>query len=87
MKKLFLLAAFVLTGMLAQAQQALWGGSQLVSPEIHDNNTVTFRLRAPKAVKVQVTGDFLPTQKIKTPFGEFDGPGYADLVEKEGVWE
>ena len=87
MKKLFLLAAFVLTGMLAQAQQALWGGSQLVSPEIHDNNTVTFRLKAPKAVKVQVTGDFLPTQKIKTPFGEFDGPGYADLVEKEGVWE
>src|SRR5574344_1139994 len=87
MKKLFLLAAFVLTGMLAQAQQALWGGSQLVSPEIHDNNTVTFRLRAPKAVKVQVTGDLLPTQKIKTPFGEFAGPGYADLVEKEGVWE
>ena len=48
MKKLFRLAAFVLTGMLAQAQQALWGGSQLVSPEIHDNNTVTFRLKAPK---------------------------------------
>src|SRR5574344_2195603 len=88
MKKLFLLAAFVLTGMLAQAQQALWGGSQLVSPEIHDNNTVTFRLKAPKAVKVQVTGDFLPTQKIKTPFGEFDGPGIADLTEKkDGVWE
>lgn len=39
----------------------------MVSPEIHDNNTVTFRLKAPKAVKVQVTGDFLPTQKIKTP--------------------
>lgn len=87
MKKLFFLAAFVLTGMLAQAQQALWGGSQIVSPEIHENNTVTFRLKAPKAVKVQVTGDFLPTQKMKTPFGEFEGPGYADLVEKEGVWE
>ena len=60
----------------------------MVSPEIHDNNTVTFRLKAPKAVKVQVTGDFLPTQKIKTPFGEFDGPGVADLKEnKDGVWE
>lgn len=70
------------------AQQALWGGAPVVSPEIHDNNTVTFRLKAPKAVKVQVTGDFLPTQKIKTPFGEFDGPGVADLKEgKEGVWE
>ena len=70
------------------AQQALWGGAPVVSPEIHDNNTVTFRLKAPKAVKVQVTGDFLPTQKIKTPFGEFDGPGVADLNEnKDGVWE
>ncbi len=59
----------------AMAQQALWGNAPLVSPEIHENQTVTFRLRAPKAVKVQVTGDFL----LK---------GVADLMEnKEGVWE
>ena len=59
----------------ALAQQALWGNAPVVSPEIHENNTVTFRLRAPKAVKVQVTGDFL-------------AKGVADLVEnKEGVWE
>lgn len=72
----------------AFAQQALWGGSQIVSPQVNDNNTVTFRLRAPKAVTVQVTGDFLPTQAIDTPFGKFDGPGVADLKEgKDGVWE
>lgn len=71
----------------ANAQQALWGGSQIISPEINPDNTVTFRLQAPKAVKVQVTGDFLPTQKVQTPFGEFDAPGVADLVEKDGVWE
>lgn len=59
----------------ALAQQALWGGSKLVSPEIHENKTVTFRIKAPKAVKVQVLGDFL-------------SKGVADLVEnKEGVWE
>ena len=59
----------------ALAQQALWGNAPVVSPEIHENKTVTFRLRAPKAVKVQVTGDFL-------------AKGVADLVEnKEGVWE
>ena len=59
----------------ALAQQALWGNAPVVSPEIYENNTVTFRLRAPKAVKVQVTGDFL-------------AKGVADLVEnKEGVWE
>lgn len=33
-------------------------------------------------------GRFLADTKIKTPFGEFDGPGIADLTEnKDGVWE
>ena len=88
MKRFLFLSAMLLVCAMTFAQQALWGGAPVVSPEIHDNNTVTFRLKAPKAVKVQVTGDFLPTQKIKTPFGEFDGPGVADLKEgKDGVWE
>ena len=88
MKKILLLSVLLLVGVMTYAQQALWGGAPVVSPEIHDDNTVTFRLKAPKAVKVQVTGDFLPTQKITTPFGEFDGPGVADLKEgKDGVWE
>lgn len=88
MKRFLFLSAMLLVCAMTFAQQALWGGVPVVSPEVHDNNTVTFRLKAPKAVKVQVTGDFLPTQKIKTPFGEFDGPGVADLTEnKDGVWE
>ena len=82
MKRISILSALLLMCAMTFAQQALWGGAPVVSPEIHDNNTVTFRLKAPKAVKVQVTGDFLPTQKIKTPFG------VADLKEnKDGVWE
>ena len=65
----------LLMPVAALAQQALWGNAPVMSPEIHENKTVTFRLRAPKAVKVQVTGDFL-------------AKGVADLVEnKEGVWE
>ena len=88
MRKILFFSVLMLVCTVAFAQQALWGGAPVISPEIHDNNTVTFRLKAPKAVKVQVTGDFLPTQKIKTPFGEFDGPGVVDLKEgKEGVWE
>lgn len=88
MKRFLFLSAMLLVCAMTFAQQALWEGAPVVSPEVHDNNTVTFRLKAPKAVKVQVTGDFLPTQKIKTPFGEFDGPGVADLTEnKDGVWE
>lgn len=73
------------------AQQALFGNSNIVSPEIHPDNTVTFRVAAPKAIRVQVTGDFLPTQKIEVNMGErkmtVDAPGTADLVEKNGVWE
>ena len=87
MKKYILLSFMAAFAFCANAQQALWGGSQIVSPEVHPDNTVTFRLVAPKAVKVQVTGDFLPTEKVQTPYGEFDAPGTADLVEKDGVWE
>ena len=57
------------------AQQTLWENASVVSPEINENNTVTFRLRAPKAVKVQVVGDCITK-------------GVADMVaNKEGVWE
>lgn len=87
MKKLILTLAFVFVCIMTQAQQALWDGSPIVSPEIHPDNTVTFRLFAPKAVKVQVTGDFLPPQKVRTPRGDADAPGTADMIEENGVWE
>ena len=88
MKKLFFLSALLLMSVVTFAQQALWGGAPVVSPEIHDDNTVTFRLKAPKAIKVQVTGDFLPAIPIETPRGIWEGPGIADLKEgKDGVWE
>lgn len=88
MKKIILFAAAAVMTLAANAQQALWGASQIVSPEVHPDNTVTFRLKAPNAKEVKVTGDFLPTEKIKTPFGEFDGPGSAALVKNaDGVWE
>lgn len=88
MKKLITLTAFLLLCATIFAQEALWGVAPVVSPEIHENNTVTFRLKAPKAVKVQVTGDFLPTQKVATSNGSYDAPGTADLKEgANGVWE
>ncbi len=87
MKKIFLSAAMLLTCSLACAQQALWGVAPVVSPEIHEDNTVTFRLKAPEASRVEVTGDFLPTQKIETPYGNFDAPGVAQLTQTDGVWQ
>lgn len=74
--------------MSAYAQQSLWGGQQINSPEINSDNSVTFRFYAPKAIKVQVTGDFLPPTPVEYNGFKFDIPGFADLVEKEGgVWE
>lgn len=48
MKRISILSALLLMCAMTFAQQALWGGAPVVSPEIHDNNTVTFRLKAPK---------------------------------------
>lgn len=90
MKKFFIFAAFCLAGLVAHAQQNLsWGqGPQVASPDVHADNTVTFNLIAPEAQKVQITGDFLPTQKIKIDgYGEYDAPGVVDLVKNDkGVW-
>ncbi len=84
MKRLIALTVALLIGVTMFAQQALWGTAPVVSPEIHDNNTVTFRFKAPKAVRVQLTGDFLPVQKN----AKFEAPGIVDLKEgQEGVWE
>lgn len=88
MRRITVLFVCMLFGITVFAQQALFGGQNIISPEIHEDNTVTFRFYAPKAIKVQVTGDFLPTQKMETQFGLVDVPGTADLTEgKDGIWE
>ena len=92
MKKIAIALAAALIGLSASAQQALWGGPQVESPVINADGTVTFRYQAPKAVKVEVTGDFLPTQKVEMDFGgnkmSFDAPGVRELKEgANGVWE
>lgn len=90
MKKTILsLLALAVIGS-AGAQEALWGGGQLTSPEVHADGTVTFRFAAPAAEKVEITGDFLPTQKVDTPYGVFDAPGVAELTRCEWggkIWE
>ena len=92
MKKIALLAAALLIGASAFAQQALYGGQQTESPVINADGTVTFRYQAPKAVKVEVTGDFLPTEKVEVEFNgqkmSYDAPGVGVLKEgRGGVWE
>ena len=72
MRKTLFLAVSLFMSLSMFAQQALWDRAPVVSPEIHADNTVTFRLKAPKAVSVQVVSDF----------------GRAEMKEtKDGVWE
>ena len=92
MKKIFVAIAALCIGLSASAQQALFGGPSVESPVINPDGTVTFRFQAPKAIKVEVTGDFLPTQKMEVEFGGqkmvYDAPGVGVFKEgKGGVWE
>lgn len=88
MKKISVLAALLFIYSFTSAQQALWGGGNIISPQIHDDHSVTFRLSAPHAKSVQVTGDFLPTQKVDAPVGKYDAPGTANMtLNKDSVWE
>ena len=68
-KKVFSTAIVAMFAMASFAQQTLFGGNDIVSPEINNDGTVTFRLVAPKAVRVQITGDFLPNVKVQSPMG------------------
>ena len=88
LKRISTLALGALMAMGLYAQQNLsWAQMPVVSPEINADNSVTFRVLAPQAQKVQITGDMLPTRKIDTPMGKFDAPGVADLVKDDkGVW-
>ena len=90
MKKLLIIAASLLWGAALFAQQALVPGTGIVSPEINPDNSVTFRYYNPKAITVQVSGDFLPTEKVTyTVEGRvrtMDVPFKADLIEQNGLW-
>lgn len=87
-KRLFIMAITLVFAVNCFAQQALVASSDITSPVINKDNTVTFKIYAPKAVKVEVQGDFLTPIKRKTSFGYMDGPGIAEMKEGEnGIWE
>ena len=92
MKRILVIGAALLLGLSAQAQQALFGGPQAESPVINPDGTVTFRYQAPKAVRVTVSGDFLPTQKMEFEMNgqkvSYEAPGVGVFREgPNGVWE
>ena len=90
MKRIITIAAALLVAGSAFAQQALVPGTGIVSPEINPDNSVTFRYYNPKAITVQVSGDFFPTERVTFEMDgrtrTIDNPGKADLVENNGLW-
>lgn len=81
MKKAFvLIAAMLCLCGITCAQQALWSRSNVVSPQINDDRSVTFRLVAPDVDKVSVVGDFTTA--------EGKDVGAAQMTrDDKGVWE
>ncbi len=88
MKRMSLVIFSLFICMSMNAQQALLRGSVIVSPEINPDGTVTFRYQDPKAVKVQITGEFLEPTLVETPRGTMEVTLPVDLEEGDnGIWE
>ena len=82
MKKHFLLigAILMLLNISTEAQQALFGGQEIISPEVNKNNTVTFRVNAPNAKEVKLSGDWMPAEGWT--------PGSVPIQKNDsGIWE
>ena len=78
--KIFSIATMMFALSIASyAQQSLSRGAQIISPEIHENKSVTFRLNAPNASTVTVSGNFLT--------GEGMGSPSTDMKKgNDGIW-
>lgn len=80
MKKIVIfLFSFYFMVVASIAQQSLFGGQQIVSPEIHKDNSVTFRVNAPNANEVKLAGEWMPAEGWT--------PGSAAMQKAEnGIW-
>ena len=73
MKKLQLLAATLLMASAVQAQQAIFERHDTRSPEFNADGTVTLRIKAPEAKKVDIIGDCIEN-------------GRGEMTQQDGVW-
>jgi enterochelin esterase family protein len=70
---------FVALSVSTFAQQSPFAGNELVSPSINEDHTVTFRIHAPGADEVKLTGDWMPLE------GWVPGSVLMDRDEN-GIW-
>lgn len=88
MKLLNFLSLFLFLSLSVSAQETVGQNTgDIVSPQINADNTVVLRILAPNAKEVLVNGDFLPTQKFMTPYGEMSSPQPQPMTkDSAGVW-
>lgn len=88
-QRIILLSIILLTffmGTNAQELSNFANRKPIISPEI-GKSEVTFRLLAPSADSVQISGGFSPTVKIETSRGKMDIPGKSNLTKDDtGLW-
>ncbi|WP_288734615.1 esterase [uncultured Phocaeicola sp.] len=88
MKQFIVMTVGWLMAVNSMGQQALWSADGIISPVINENRTVTFRIYAPAAEKMEVEGDFLSPMMVSTPVGETESAGKAVMTKNSnGVWE
>ena len=75
--QLALLVSFLIFGILAlRAQEAPWMRNRVVSPELHADNSVTFKIFSPESDKITISGNWM------------DGWGASEALIKNdtGLW-
>ncbi|WP_321373195.1 alpha/beta hydrolase-fold protein [uncultured Draconibacterium sp.] len=78
-----LLAVF---SVKVNAQQNLFGGQDIESAVVNEDNSVTFRLIAPDAKSVSVAGDFAQVAE-ENPVGGVVGTGLLPMTkDADGMW-
>lgn len=84
--RLFLLRLALSVVALTTVLPLLADEDEMMSPQVNDDSTVTFRLKAPDAKEVCVVGSFLPRKyEIKTRAGAF-GPDAKAKMTREGKY-
>ncbi len=81
-----LLAEFGSAGIIYLEDRIQWGwasrlGKRIVSPEVHPDRTVTFRVKAPNAQRV-----VLQSGPILNALGSADGSVGFNTVDDDGLW-
>jgi enterochelin esterase family protein len=67
--------------MLAQGNPVPLAATGIVSPEVHADRTVTFRIQAPNASKVQIAGEWMSSNQAERTVN-----GSTMTKDDKGVW-